>query len=160
MNQSDPLDQRHKAKRYALGLLARRARTAEELKTRLQKRSIPRGIITSLIAELLDKGFLDDLEFSVDRIKWRMENSPRGKEFLRWELEKKGVESIVIEQAFSRCSEIINEPDVLRQVLENEFKGKSASEKDKQRILRRLCAHGFEPELVREAVNEKLSFTE
>lgn len=156
MKRKPPESQSIKARKCALGLLGRRARSRKELSRHLLGRGYSEEIVRDLIEEFDRKSLTDDLRFSVDWIRWRMENRPRGRDYLRWELARKGVDKAVIKEALRSCEHMTDEATAIRKVLDTELNEKEASLKERQRLARRFMAHGFKPEIVREIVFDGL----
>lgn len=137
-----------KAERYAVRLLGVRSRSKKEILDRLKRRGFECEVINAVLTDLEKKKLVDDLAFSVDWINSRMRENPRGRRYLRWELQKKGVPSCIIEEAFERCGSILDEERVLRDITKKYFVKGDPGVDDKKRVYRKLCARGFDPDVV------------
>lgn len=75
----------------ALRLLSHRARSEQELRTRLELRGIPRDVVTAEIERLRQTGLLDDEKFAAAWVEERRRTSPRSRRLLRYELLGRGI---------------------------------------------------------------------
>ncbi|MBK6661488.1 MAG: regulatory protein RecX [Thermoflexaceae bacterium] len=76
----------------ALRLLSHRARSENEMRTRLGMRGIAPAIIEEEIVRLRDAGLLDDEQFARAWVEDRKRFAPRGRRMLRYELLGRGIE--------------------------------------------------------------------
>lgn len=88
----DAAEQRVNAHDAALRLLAHRARSAQEMRTRLAMRGIAPGAIDDEIERLRRSGLLDDEKFARAWVEDRKRTAPRGRRMLRYELLGRGIE--------------------------------------------------------------------
>ena len=89
-----------KAKSSALRLLSYRSRSEKEISLRLQDR-FTETAINQTIAILRDQGLLNDMSFAREWRENRERCKPRGADVIRWELQKFGVDSDVIQETLS-----------------------------------------------------------
>ncbi|HEX7117655.1 MAG TPA: regulatory protein RecX [Longimicrobiales bacterium] len=80
-----------KAREAALNLLSYRARSEAELRQRLRRKDYPDDIVEACVAELVEKGFVDDAAFAASFVRDRVRGKPRGARRLVQELRAKGV---------------------------------------------------------------------
>lgn len=92
-------DAYRRAREAALRLLAARPRSIAELRARLLRAGVPVESAASVIADLTNDGYLDDLEFARAWVRSRLAIRPCGLLRLRSELREKGVAISLIEQA-------------------------------------------------------------
>lgn len=88
----DAAEQRVNAHEAALRLLSHRARSENEMRTRLALRGVDPAAIEDEIARLLNAGLLDDAKFARAWVEDRKRMAPRGRRMLRYELLGRGIE--------------------------------------------------------------------
>lgn len=88
----DSWEQRVNAHEAALRLLSHRARSENEMRTRLAMRGIEPGVIEEELLRLRDAGLLDDEQFARAWVEDRKRFAPRGRRMLRYELLGRGIE--------------------------------------------------------------------
>lgn len=98
-------DVRWKAREVALGLLAYRPRTAEELRRRLARKDFPDDVVQATVDDLAERGFVDDAEFAAMFVRDRVRSKPRGKRRLVQELRARGVAAATAARAVDRTLE-------------------------------------------------------
>jgi len=96
-------DAYRRARERALRLLAIRPRGTEEIRARLQRQGVARGITRAVIADLTAAGYLDDLAFARFWVTQRRAARRYGPRRLRWDLRRKGVSAAVADQALSEA---------------------------------------------------------
>lgn len=134
-------DELEKAYQRALNWISYRTRTEVEIKTRLEKLSIPPAFIQIVIERLKRNQLIDDEEFAVRWIQERNNNHPRSKKALAFELKQHGVDSEIIEDT-------IKSVDDSQQAYLSALK-KARQLKDlewfeyRQKMLRYLAGKGF-----------------
>jgi len=82
-------------------LLALRPRTEYELRSRLHESGYPARVTDRVLADLKEKGLINDALFARDWVSWRLCSKPVGKAYLRAELRHKGVERSIIENTLA-----------------------------------------------------------
>lgn len=93
----------------ALQFIHHRPRSMEETRRRLGEKGFSEKVIEATLEKLLDKHYLDDLDFSRQWIENRNTFRPRSDRLLRYELRLKGVSENNIEQALESFSGDENE---------------------------------------------------
>lgn len=116
-------DNYRKVNDYALRLLSFRPRSISEIYIKLQrfctKRNLPDELSKKIIAELIEKKFLDDCEFAKWWIDQRRSFHPKGEKAIRLELLHKGVDKKVIDSAVIAISgEGLSDHDLAMKVVE------------------------------------------
>jgi regulatory protein len=81
-------------------LLARRAWTRAELRARLRRRGAPPEVAAAVVADLTDRGYLDDAAFARQWVETRAARG-YGPARLRAELRSRGVSTALIEAALA-----------------------------------------------------------
>jgi regulatory protein len=85
----------------ALGYLSRRSRSILEMKDYLSKKKFPPRLISRVIQQLCSENYLDDKKFAVNYLENRRRNKPKSLFAFRYELEKKGIDPAIIDQALT-----------------------------------------------------------
>lgn len=96
----------------ALNLIAYRARTREELRTRLRQKGFPPARIDPCLDRLQDKGFIDDRAVAEAFVRDRLRHRPKGKAALSSELRHKGVDTETAGSAIDRAFDDAGTSDV------------------------------------------------
>lgn len=99
-------DQRQALMESAWRLLSYRARTREELRTRLLRKGFRPELVQGALEDLSEQGYLDDSEFAQSLVEARLTGAnPRGKQALRAELRRRGVDAEAGEAALAELDE-------------------------------------------------------
>lgn len=142
------------ARVQALRLLAVRDRSVYELEERLKQR-FSEDETNDALAYLKELGYLDDLRFAKNYVQYRNRMRPTGNYLLRFELRKKGICDIFIEQ-------VLNPPDVqykLAEVLAEQRLGSLQRYEDlvrRRRLYGLLERRGFPSSVVKSVVRDLL----
>lgn len=94
-----------RAKERACRLLARRARSRQELARRLTVAGFEPAVVGQVLDHLQAAGLLDDLAFARQWVRWRLAEHPLGRTGLNYELRQKGVPVEIIEQVLAGLDE-------------------------------------------------------
>jgi regulatory protein len=137
-------------------LLTRRGYFEHELRNRLLNADHDEAAVEAALDRLKTLELLDDAALASDWIAERTRAKPRSREALRRELEGKGVDPEIVEQALASCA-----PDDLTQAraLAAAAMGRLAGlplEAQARRLRGRLLSRGFETEVVDEALRSAL----
>ena len=115
----------------AIDILARRRMTIRQITRRLCKKfPDEQPYIDRAIERLMEMGYLDDYAYAQAFARDRMKFRPRGKNFLKLELLKKGIEKEVIVKALD---EIEIDENAMACVLFERYKKKTSFLKSKDR---------------------------
>lgn len=150
-------DVQWKARDAALNLLSFRARTATELRRRLLQKEFTPEVADACVAELVERGLVDDGSFAESFVRDRVRFRPRGRRRLVQELRAKGVDAETAHDAIAEVMEVeeVSEVDLAREAL-----GRWAPRpgEDRQRARRRLygflARRGFGAETIRTLMEE------
>lgn len=105
MNEEDSdSDQTRRASASAIRFLARRPRTAAEVRTHLC-RKFPHDIAEQVVADLCDRSLINDAEFARLWTESRLRNKPRSAWLVKRELMNKGVSRGLAEAAVRECDD-------------------------------------------------------
>jgi regulatory protein len=150
-------DRSWKARDSALNLLSYRARTATELERRLREKGFEPEVVEGCVAELVERGLVDDSAFAESFVRDRVRFKPRGSRRLVQELRAKGVDA---ETATEAIAEVLRSEEVSVLELAREVVAKWARRagEEPERARRRLYGHlarrGFGGETVRQIMDE------
>lgn len=95
-----------KATGMALGYLSIRSRSILEMKNYLSKKILPPLLISKVIQQLCRENYLDDKIFAENYLENRRRNKPKSLFAFRYELEKKGIDPAIIDQALTRYDDL------------------------------------------------------
>lgn len=95
-----------KARLTAEEFLSYRPRSISEVRQNLLKKEVTETVVEQVLANLGERGLLDDLAFAQYWIDQRESFKPRSPFALRQELREKGVESAVIEEALEEIDKL------------------------------------------------------
>ena len=150
-------DQLWKARETALVLLSFRQRTARELRLRLLQKEFPEAVADACVAELVEKGLVDDASFAESFVRDRVRFKPRGSRRLAQELRARGVD---VETAQEAIGEVMEREEVSDVGLAREVAAKwpRRAGEDPQSAKRRmygfLARRGFGSDAIREVMDE------
>src|SRR3989338_6759894 len=88
-----------KGKQIAYRFLSYRPRSKKEVERKLKEKKISGENISSIISLLEKNNYLNDREFTLNWVKYRMENRPSGRRSLEYELREKGIDSEIIKDS-------------------------------------------------------------
>ena len=141
--------------------LGHRMHTKKELREKLFRKEIERGIIDEALMWCEDEGYINDEDFAMRFIKDGVELKKRGKRRLTQEMRFKGVAQEVIDKAFMEVEGEVDFDEALMVALEKKARGLDLGDrKDRDRIVRHLAGKGFNiGEIIKgiEKYREKLS---
>lgn len=149
-----------RAREAALRLLSHRARSAAELRRRLERREVPPRIVSETLAWLEERGYVDDRAFAESFVRDRLRLRPRGRAGLIQELRRRGVGEamavVVLDDVMA--SEEVDEQGLAREAARawarrNTSLLRNLDDRERRlRARRRLYGHlarrGFDPDAV------------
>lgn len=144
-----------KAKNYAFLLLKFRSRSEKELYRRLKKKKFDDNVIKETLSFLKEKNFINDIEFAKAWIAARLKK-PLGLRRLRQELNLKGVNKEIIDNAITEVKENYNEKEAVEKIVGEKFRKLKGVEpkKVRRRIYAYLLRRGFSADVVMEVFNQ------
>lgn len=133
---------------YAVGALARRARSVAELKRLLRPRveadtELGKTLVELIIRRLKDQGYLNDARYAAAFSSFRRDNEKFGRRRVITDLKVKGVHSDVIDEAVGSVYEDVNEEKLARDYVHRKRIQKPKDQKQTARIFRQLVRAGF-----------------
>ncbi len=161
-----------KAREAAFNLLSYRARSEAELRQRLRRKEFPDDVVEACVADLVEKGYVDDASFAASFVRDRVRGKPRGSRRLVQELRAKGVEpdtaASAIEETFA--AEDVTELELAREAARawarRAFGGRTTapaeSDSESRQAARRrlygyLARRGFPGDVIRTVMDEVFS---
>ena len=132
---------------YAVGALARKARSVAELK-RLLRQRLPAGdaseaLVEAVIARLKDQKYLNDSAYAAAYSSYRKENQRFGRLRVVSDLKARGVHGDVISKAVTSAYAGADEEGLARQYLRRKRLKQPADAKEAARIFRTLMRAGY-----------------
>src|SRR6202047_149792 len=133
---------------YAVGALARRARSVAELKRLLRPRveaetEYGQTLVDLVIRRLKYRGYLNDAQYAAAYSSFRRDNEKFGRRRVITDLKAKGVHGEVIDKAVESVYDEVNEERQARDYLHRKRLQKPKSQKDAARVFRQLMRAGF-----------------
>jgi regulatory protein len=133
---------------YAVGALARRARSVAELKRLLRPRveadtEYGQTLVELVIRRLKDQGYLNDAQYAAAYSSFRRDNEKFGRMRVVTDLKAKGVHGEVIEKAVASVYDEVNDEKQAREYLRRKRLQKPKDRKQAARIFRQLSRGGF-----------------
>jgi regulatory protein len=158
-------DLQNKLYQRALRFLSFRARSKKEISDYLQKIINKKGkktehtqiLVDKVIKKLKSLNLINDQEFALWWIEQRQNLNPKGKKALRLELRQKGVDQKTIEQSLASIDPLKLEESA-RQIIAKKVKlyPHLSSLKFKKKLLSLLLRRGFDYQLSRKVIDEKV----
>lgn len=153
-------DPKNNLMEYALGLLARRAYSAAQLKKKLEERLRKRrkaggaeddaiAVVDAVIARLHELNYLNDLQYAERWVEERSRLKPRGKRLLTQELRLKGISPETIDQVWEGdrgrlfIEDEVRLAEQVAQKKRGQMEGKYEGRELKNRLFRHLASRGF-----------------
>lgn len=152
------MDEFEIAKSIAYRFLSYRPRSKKEIESKLRKKKISDKTIKNTIVFLEENNYINDENFALNWIKYRLENRPRGRKFLDYELREKGIPSDLIKESLDKVyANEFNEYEVAAKLLEK----KIASLKNKKmeyhifkgKLYNYLQRKGFSYDLIEKVIS-------
>ena len=159
-----------RTRQAALEHLAYRPRSVDELRRRLLRKDLPADVVDACLADLQERGWLDDDAFAATFVRERIRRKPRGRRGLVSELRSRGVgaerAARVVEETLE--AEDVSELDLARAAARawsrrsggaGHASGGAAAERDarlrqRRRLYAYLTRRGFSADVVGAVVAE------
>jgi len=150
-----------KGKQIAYRFLSYRPRSKKEVERKLKEKKISGENISSIISLLEKNHYLNDREFTLNWVKYRMENRPLGRRSLEYELREKGVDSEIIKDSLDEVySGEFDEYDVAVRLAEKKIaslrKVKTEDNIVKRRLFSYLHRKGFSYDTIERVIENIL----
>jgi len=152
------------AYRKALPFLARKPLTAAELRSALSRAGVAEESVAQAVDRLSADGYLDDRKLALHYILARTERLGHGPRRLLRELEQRGVERLVAQDAWNEAVEEhgLQEERLLRREVRRKVErcGGKLDPPDFRRVYNALLRAGFEPYAIRSELDSYRTFPE
>jgi regulatory protein len=145
------MDPRTKAFERALKSISVRERTESEVDVFLRRRGYEGPVVDDVIRALRDEGLVDDAGYARRFAEDRRLLDSWGNERIARDLERRGVEREMIEQALAGQSRD-DELSVAVELLDRRFPLPFEGDRERDKAWRMLVRRGYEPELAYSAV--------
>jgi regulatory protein len=141
----------------AYRLLAARARSERELRTKLKEKKFDRPVIDRVVARLYELTYLDDEAFARQWARHLAVDKLSGNRRIEMSLQEKGVDRTTCERILAEIRQEAPEKEAIRQVVRKKLKGGKLQKQDgreKRRLVQHLLGRGFAPDLIFEVIRE------
>jgi regulatory protein len=145
------MDDRQRALERALKSISARERTESEVNAFLRRRGFEDGVIADVIRALREEGLVDDAGYARRFAEDRRLLDRWGNERIARDLERRGVERELVEQALAGHGHD-DELAVAIELLDRRFPLPFDGDRERDKAWRMLVRRGYEPELAYSAV--------
>jgi regulatory protein len=155
MTREDSL--REKARQKAFRLLAVKARSEKELRSKLREKGYDETVVGEVIENLRELKYLDDESFAGQWAHNLGVNRLFGNRRIELSLREKGIQPPLIKKAIEDVRREISEADAVMLLIRKKVKSHDIMEMDtaeKGRLARNLMGKGFPPDLIFHMLNE------
>jgi regulatory protein len=142
---------RQRAFERALKSISVRERTEDEVQTFLARRGYDREVIADVVRALREEGLVDDAGYARRFAEDRRLLDQWGTERIARDLQRRGVERELIEQALAGIDSE-DELGMAVELLDRRFPMPFAGDRERDKAWRMLVRRGYEPELAYSAV--------
>lgn len=136
----------------AARFLAMRPRSTREVSDYLLKRGTDPNVIEGVVARLSALGYLDDRAFARHWVQGRETFKPLSGRALRYELQRKGIDRALIDEALADVADDVSALDAARRHSRRLRGGERAAVRDK--LVTHLLRKGFSYAIARSSVRE------
>jgi len=141
----------------AYRLLAVRARSEWELRTKLKEKKFDRQVVDGVVARLYELTYLDDEAFARQWARHLAVDKLSGNRRIEMSLQEKGVGRAMCERVLAEIRQEAPEKEAIRQLIRKKLKGARLQKQDgqgKRRLVQHLLGRGFAPDLIFEMIRE------
>jgi regulatory protein len=142
------------ARATALRLLSRRDYTAKELRTKLLERELPEDDVTSVLADLMAEGIVNDRRVADSFVRVASTIKGRGRLRISRELEQRGVDRSIIREALTALP-VDDETAALRKLLAKKHLPARLDPAEHRRVFAQLVRRGFSADLIVKALRSR-----
>lgn len=143
---------------YALYLIEFKDRTEKELRDKLKEKGYEENSIEDEIEFLKNYGYIDDKRYAEHFISDAINLKKWGRIRIRTELQRKGVDREITDNAIEDAFAELSDDRVLSQ-MQSRFKNSDFSNiKERTRIFNFFMRRGFSPDEIKGAMNKMCSF--
>jgi regulatory protein len=157
-------NQKHHIKQKAFAYIGRRHHSALEIRTKLRQKQYDKDLIEEVINDLTVNKYIDDLEFARLYADENIRLKLWGKNKIKGELIKRGVDSEIISEVlnekFPEGNDVDNALELAQKKYKSLRKGKLDEMKVKQKLYSFLSSRGYDYETSKGAVEKLLGDVE
>jgi regulatory protein len=150
---------RRRARDLALLYLGVKGRTVHQMREHLARRGIPEATTEDVVADLCARGYLGDERYAEDFVRERRQVHPQGGQLTRHQLARRGVDEETADEAIrtARQEEGLDEREEARRAA-RKWTARTGEEagKARLRLARFLASRGFDEDVVRDVLAERL----
>lgn len=146
------------AKTTALKILNRRSHSEFELYVKLSRKGFDKKIISTVIDDFRDLGFLDDRKFAEQFVQSKSKNFKQGQNKIAAQLKKKGVSYQIIDKIIKKeineDEELVNAKKLAEKKLEYYERKNTSKDKIKAKLSYFLNQRGFKTNIIFRVIND------
>jgi len=147
------------AKEIAYKFLSSKPRTQKEVEERLRQKGVNENIISRVVEEIKNYGFINDLEYARSFVFDRARSKTVGKFALKQALLAKGISNEIIDQVLSERENVVDEFEIalalanrkLKQIKSSKKKKRDKNEQ-KRKIYEFLARRGFDWDVINSVI--------
>ena len=146
-----------KALQKAYRLLAARARSEKELRSKLKEKKFDLLTIDKVTARLYELTYLDDEAFARQWVRHLAGDKLSGNRRIEISLQEKGIGKTLSEQVLAEIRQDVPEGEIIGRVIRKKLKGRKLQRQDgreKRRLVQHLLGKGFTPDLIFEMIRD------
>lgn len=146
-----------KSLQKAFRLLAARARSEKELRSKLREKKVDGGTLDRIVARLYELNYLDDEAFARQWARHLAVDRLSGNRRIEAGLQEKGIDRDACERALAEIRMEVPERQAIRQIIRKKLKGQRLLKNDvraKRSLVQHLLGRGFAPGLIFEMIKE------
>jgi regulatory protein len=156
MTREDSLQE--KARQKAFRLLAVKARSEKELRSKLREKGFDESVVGDVIEDLRELKYLDDESFAGQWAHNLGANRLLGNRRIELSLREKGIQPSLIKKAIGELRSEISEADAVMTLIRKKVKSHDVMKMnaaEKRKLAGSLMGKGFPPDLIFHMLNEK-----
>lgn len=145
----------HAVRESCLRYLGRRDHASFELRQKVINKGFDKNITDSVIAELLEKGYINDEQFAQTFAAEKAELNKWGPQKIKSALFKKGIDKRFIEKALKNLRENLQQDQICVDLVlkrKSHFLREKDPFKQKQKIFRYLSGRGFSSSVIKQSM--------
>jgi regulatory protein len=151
----DPAYEKGLQKAYRL--LAARARSEKELRSKLKTSVVDDGTLDRIVARLYELNYLDDKAFARQWARRLAVDRLSGNRRIAAGLQEKGIDRDACERALAEIRQEVPERQAVRRIIRKKLKGEKLPGNDvraRRSLVQHLLGRGFAPGLIFEMITE------
>jgi regulatory protein len=151
----DPAYEKGLQKAYRL--LAARARSEKELRSKLKTSVVDDGTLDRIVARLYELNYLDDKAFARQWARRLAVDRLSGNRRIEAGLQEKGIDRDACERALAEIRQEVPERQAVRRIIRKKLKGEKLPGNDvraRRSLVQHLLCRGFAPGLIFEMITE------